>query len=77
MGNHVFAAPFLFARNEGDRMAPVSGYFNGHGDEVMADMKRQYKDPAKAKQVFYATANAHKASAARTRRMPQPPKPAK
>ena len=35
---------------------PVSKYFKGHGDEVMANMKKQYGDK-KGEQVFYATAN--------------------
>lgn len=38
---------------------PISKYFKGHGNEVMADMKRRYKGK-KATQVFYATANAKK-----------------
>lgn len=42
---------------------PVSGYFKGHGDHVMASMKRQFKDPKKAKEVFYATAAKREKSA--------------
>ena len=38
---------------------PISKYYHGHGEEVMADMKRRYKGE-KAKKVFYATANARK-----------------
>jgi hypothetical protein len=34
---------------------PVSKYFKGHGDEVMANMTKEYRK--KAKRVFYATAN--------------------
>lgn len=39
---------------------PISKYFKGHGDEVMQSMKKTYKDPKKAKSVFYATANKRK-----------------
>lgn len=39
---------------------PISKYFGGHGDEVMASMKETYGDTAKAKSVFYATANKRK-----------------
>jgi hypothetical protein len=35
---------------------PVSKYYSGHGDEVMANMKREYGDE-KGERVFYATAN--------------------
>lgn len=35
---------------------PVSKYFKGHGEKVMANMKKQYGEK-KGKQVFYATAN--------------------
>ena len=38
---------------------PVSGYFGGHGSEVMSNMKKQYGDK-KGKSVFYATANKRK-----------------
>lgn len=41
---------------------PVSKYFKGHGDEVMANMKKQYGDK-KGEQVFYATANKKKETA--------------
>lgn len=37
---------------------PISKYYAGHGDEVMANMRKQY-GPEKAKRVFYATANKH------------------
>ncbi len=37
---------------------PIDKYFKGHGDEVMSSMSKTYKDPKKAKSVFYATANA-------------------
>jgi hypothetical protein len=36
---------------------PISKYFKGSGEKVMSSMKKTYKDPKKAKQVFYATAN--------------------
>lgn len=39
---------------------PLYKYFGGHGQEVMSSMKKTYKDPKKAKQVFYATANKRK-----------------
>jgi hypothetical protein len=35
---------------------PVSAYFGGKGDQVLAKMVREYGK--KGKQVFYATANA-------------------
>ena len=35
---------------------PVSKYFKGHGEKVMAAMKEQY-GAEKGQQVFYATAN--------------------
>lgn len=35
---------------------PVGKYFKGHGEEVMANMKKRYGSD-KGKQVFYATAN--------------------
>lgn len=40
-------------------MAPVSGYFGGHGSEVMKNMMAQY-GKKKGKRVFYATANKRK-----------------
>lgn len=36
---------------------PISKYFKGHGEEVMASMEKTYKSAKKAKQVFYAKAN--------------------
>ena len=36
---------------------PLSKHFNGHGAEVMADMRKTYKNPKKAEDVFYATEN--------------------
>ena len=41
---------------------PVSKYFKGHGNEVMANMKSQYGDK-KGESVFYATANKQGAKA--------------
>ena len=38
---------------------PVSKYFKGHGDKVMANMKKEYGDK-KGKSVFYALANKDK-----------------
>lgn len=35
---------------------PVSEYFKGHGDKVMANMQKEY-GAKKGKSVFYATAN--------------------
>lgn len=35
---------------------PVSKYYKGHGEEVMANMKKEYGEK-KGKQVFYAVAN--------------------
>lgn len=37
---------------------PISKYYGGHGEKVMASMKKQYGD--KAEEVFYATANKKK-----------------
>lgn len=39
---------------------PINKHFGGHGSEVMDSMKETYKDPDKAKRVFYATENARK-----------------
>lgn len=36
---------------------PISGYYKGHGQEVMSDMKQKY-GPEKGESVFYATLNA-------------------
>lgn len=36
---------------------PIGEYFQNHGEEVLGAMKKTYKDPKKAKAVFYATAN--------------------
>lgn len=36
---------------------PISKHYKGHGDEVMASMKKTYKDPETVKRVFYATEN--------------------
>lgn len=38
---------------------PISKYFKGSGDKVMANMTKEY-GAKKGKQVFYATANANK-----------------
>lgn len=38
---------------------PVSKHYGGHGEEVMANMKREY-GPEEGKRVFYATENARK-----------------
>lgn len=35
---------------------PLNRYFGGHGQEVMADMKKEYGED-KGERVFYATAN--------------------
>jgi hypothetical protein len=35
---------------------PVSEYYKGHGDKVMANMKREYGEKG-GERVFYATAN--------------------
>lgn len=39
---------------------PINSYFKNNGAEVMNSMKKTYSDPAKAKSVFYATANKQK-----------------
>ncbi len=38
---------------------PLSKHFGGHGEEVMANMRRQY-GADKAERIFYATENARK-----------------
>jgi hypothetical protein len=38
---------------------PVSEHYEGHGSEVMANMKKTY-DPETAKRMFYATENKQK-----------------
>lgn len=38
---------------------PISSYFKGRGEKVMADMKSRYGEE-KGERVFYATANARK-----------------
>lgn len=38
---------------------PLSKYYGGHGEKVMANMKKEYGEK-KGKQVFYATANKRK-----------------
>jgi hypothetical protein len=40
-------------------MSPLSRYYSGAGEKVMANMKREY-GPKKGKQVFYATLSARK-----------------
>ena len=39
---------------------PLSKHYKGHGAEVMASMLKTYKNPEKAKRVFYATENKQK-----------------
>lgn len=38
---------------------PISKYYGGHGEKVMAAMEKTY-GPEKGKKVFYATANKKK-----------------
>ena len=38
---------------------PISKYYKGHGEEVMANMKKQYGEK-KGESVFYATQNKQK-----------------
>ena len=38
---------------------PIDKYYGGHGEEVMANMKKQY-GADKGKSVFYATENKRK-----------------
>lgn len=38
---------------------PISKYFKGHGNEVYANMQKEY-GPKKGESVFYATANKRK-----------------
>ena len=44
---------------------PVGKYFKGHGEEVLAAMKKQY-GATKGKSVFYATINAKKTKRGRS-----------
>jgi len=39
---------------------PLSKHFGGAGEEVMANMRREYGNTEKAKRIFYATENARK-----------------
>lgn len=39
---------------------PISKHYQGHGEEVMANMKKTYGDSETAKRVFYATENKQK-----------------
>jgi hypothetical protein len=45
---------------------PISKYFKGHGEEVMANMKKQYGEE-KGERVFYATANKRKGNKPRSK----------
>ena len=36
---------------------PIEKYYGGHGLKVMESMLKTYKNPKKAKEVFYAKAN--------------------
>jgi hypothetical protein len=45
---------------------PVSKHYKGHGDEVMASMKKTYGDDAE--RVFYATENKRKKNDKKTGR---------
>lgn len=38
---------------------PLSKYYGGHGEEVMANMRKEYGEE-KGERVFYATANKRK-----------------
>jgi hypothetical protein len=38
---------------------PLNKYYGGHGEKVMASMKKHYGDK-KGEDVFYATKNKHK-----------------
>jgi hypothetical protein len=49
-------APQARRRQKGTVLMPVSEYYKGEGDSVMADMKKRYGDKA-GERVFYATAN--------------------
>ena len=49
---------------------PISEYFKGSGEKVLASMKRRY-GPERGERVFYATANARKQSPRLPSRMPR------
>ena len=36
---------------------PISKHYGGNGEKVMRSMRKTYKNPKKAKQVFYAREN--------------------
>ena len=38
---------------------PISAYYKGHGEKVMADMEKRYGEK-QGERVFYATANKRK-----------------
>lgn len=46
---------------------PISKHYKGHGDEVMASMKKTYDDKT-AERVFYATENKRKKDKKRSRK---------
>lgn len=52
---------------------PLNSHFGGHGNEVMASMKKSYA-PKKAESVFYATENAQKSKAAPPKALSQKPR---
>lgn len=45
---------------------PLNKHFDGHGEEVMASMKKTYGDDAK--KVFYATENKRKSKGRKKKR---------
>lgn len=47
---------------------PLRKHYKGHGDEVMASMRKTYKDPEVRKRVFYATENKRKSARKRSRK---------
>lgn len=47
---------------------PVKRHYKGHGDEVMASMRKTYGDTETAKRVFYATENKQKQRAKSSRK---------
>ena len=45
---------------------PVNRHYKGHGDEVMASMRKTYGDDGTVKRVFYATENKMKSKRKRS-----------
>lgn len=67
MGQSLSQFDSALKDQQGRKKMPISKHFGGHGEEVMASMKKTYKSPQKAEEVFYATENKHKSSDSKVR----------